>query len=290
MERDNANNAGPECNKAQTALVAKAIACMAVRAGLSAAPLKAKLKNNPGAVTASRIRRMGAERGRVEVRRCWRGMKKEDQGDLGDALPFWVSKGKGKVGDDLSPFKIDVEEKTLLPADLEADLLEDHGRTGPYKMELVWQASKVCDGESSAAYAARRRGIYKARVPKRRYVAKGTAIKGMRLLSPPAPLHDYASARSRLYIPAYIWGVSGGSTFGFLQTLVSEGFDLVLFGPDGYPFNPLDEVEVRQRILDLSEPFGHERVLAVMLAHPREAWRKVLNIPEDVPLPAGGLA
>mmetsp|Transcript_57487 Transcript_57487/g.153196 ORF Transcript_57487/g.153196 Transcript_57487/m.153196 type:complete len:98 (+) Transcript_57487:39-332(+) len=54
------------------------------------------------------VNRNTGSRGRVRCGRVWRGQRKEEMPYRSDSLPVFVSKGKGQIGNALSPFCVNV--------------------------------------------------------------------------------------------------------------------------------------------------------------------------------------
>ena len=141
-------------------------------------------------------------------------------------------------------------------------------------MELFWQAAKVATTElddqrrPNAAYYARRARIYEGPV-KRRYIAKGKEIAGA-VFGNDHRLVSYVDSRSH-YCHAYADAVAKTSAFRLLFALFNVlGVPVLLLGPDAHPV-AVDETW-EQAYNDTKKPFGHERVLAVMLSLSPPEW------------------
>lgn len=199
-------------------------------------------------------------RGVVRCGRVWRGQRKEEMPCRDDSISIFASKGKGQIGNALSPFHVDV------PRELMSWATVDGKRNGdmlplPQKLELAWQAAKVSKDEDWKSYFERRARIYAKRVPKRRYIEKGVAIAGACFGE--ECLVQYIQSRV-FYCTAYEQATSKLPEMQLLHALVDDGFNLLILGPDGYPMDETAE-DVRKAYADPSVPFGHERVLVAML-------------------------
>lgn len=185
-------------------------------------------------------------------------------------LRIFVSKGKGHIGDMLSPFNVLVD-RSVVPYDME---------TVP--LELWWQSAKIKMRESDSQFEARRFQIYKKGEPKRRYFdIKSEGIRGTRFDQPfisrthtDPVIYNYIDSRY-FYCKAYQHYVRNNIAFLLLRDLHRYGLNLLLVGPDGYPMR-----DPNRDYLDESVPFGHERVLVCMLLglEPWEQYRKKHSI------------
>jgi len=191
---------------------------------------------------ARATKRANGSRGDVHCGKVWRGQSKDAMPTRDDSLPVFVGKGKGQIGNALSPFNINVPDFMMTWATAD-------GEPGaaplplPQKLELVWQAAKLALGEGWPEYFSRRAKIYAGRIPRRRYIDRGAEVAGACFGSRSAGLVQYVPSRV-FYCCAYERSVSETAEFQFLMDLVDDGFSLLLMGPDGHPVD-LGEQAVR---------------------------------------------
>ena len=133
----------------------------------------------------------------------------------------------------------------------------------PQKLELVWQSAKKAREESWPEYFTRRKRIYFDKTPKRRYLDRGQDIEGACFGARADGLVGYVPSRV-FYCVAYERSVSSLKEFQLLQALLNNGFNLLLFGPDGHPLR-MEPGAASEAYMDGSLQFGHERVLVSML-------------------------
>eukprot|EP00927_Polykrikos_kofoidii_P054556 TRINITY_DN48967_c0_g1_i1.p1 TRINITY_DN48967_c0_g1~~TRINITY_DN48967_c0_g1_i1.p1 ORF type:complete len:258 (-),score=43.12 TRINITY_DN48967_c0_g1_i1:213-986(-) len=244
------------------------------RFGVKKDSLVAKL--SAGVDSAWKANKAKGSRGLVHCGRVWRGQPKQDMPCRDDSMSIFVSAGKGQIGTALSPFTVHVPGELMSWATVDGTPGGDP-LPGPQKLELVWQAAKVSKGESWKAYLARRVGIYAKKVPKRRYIEKGSAIGGACFGGEEDKLVEYVPSRV-FYCTAYEKAVSELPEMKLLKALVDDGFNLLLLGPDGHPIEAGGK-HIRRAYADPSVPFGHERVLVAMLrgerpwAEASRCWR-----------------
>ena len=100
-------------------------------------------------------------RGTVRCGCVWRGQRKDEIPYRKDSLSLFVSKGKGGLGNALSPFNV------RTPQEMTKSWATEDGTFGgkllplDQPLELVWQAAKVGEAEQWPAYFARRAQIYR---------------------------------------------------------------------------------------------------------------------------------
>lgn len=234
--------------------------------GVGETTLLAKLSVSVDSARADNVR--NGLRGQVRCGRSWRGQLLEQIPYRDDSIPIFASKGKGQLGNALSPFNVEV------PSSMMSWATRD-GRPGgealalPQKLELVWQCAKKAQGESWEGYLARRERIYAGKTPKRRYIEKGAAIAGACFGNEEDGLIEYVPSRV-FYCVAYAEAVGTSPEFCLLQALVDSGFNLLILGPDGHPLDTTPGA-VTAAYSDASLQFGHERVLVAMLRGER-SW------------------
>lgn len=228
--------------------------------GLKTSTLPSKVTQTVQEARAANVER--GSRGQVRCGRSWRGQRLDQIPYRDDSIPVFVSKGRGQIGNAVSPFTLDV------PADMMAWATVDGSANGqllpsPQKLELVWQCAKKAEGESWDDYFTRRRRIYAGKTPKRRYIERGTDIAGACFGPQEQGLVQYLPSRV-FYCLAYEISVSQTPEFHFLHALVESGFNLLLLGPDGHPLDVATDA-TSEAYIDGSLQFGHERVLVSML-------------------------
>lgn len=201
-------------------------------------------------------------RGDVRCGRTWRGQSKAEMPSRPDSMPVFISKGKGQIGNALSPFNVEVPVSMMGWATSDGEPASERLPL-PQKLELVWQAAKVAQGEPWSDYFSRRARIYAGKTPKRRYVDRDAGIAGACFGPQSAGLVQYVPSRV-FYCRAYEQAVREVPEFEFLADLVAEGFNLLLLGPDGHPMETTPEA-VKEAYADAKLQFGHERVLVAML-------------------------
>ena len=211
---------------------------------------------------ARKANRAKGLRGTIRCGAVWRGQRKDEIPYRNDSVPFFVSKGKGQIGNALSPFNIKVPSKMIRSWVTEDGTAEGKVLPTDQPLELVWQAAKVAKGEDWPTYFARRARIYRKGKPQRRYLDRDTVPAGA-CLGLSKELVQYVPSRA-FYCCAYQSAVSQVQEFKLLEDLVMEGFNLLLLGPDGHPVSE-EADSMAKAYEDTSRPFGHERVLVAML-------------------------
>jgi hypothetical protein len=152
-----------------------------------------------------------------------------------------------------------------------------HGQPGvpdALNLENFHQYSKQFEGETDSEFAAARGAGYQDPVPHRHKV-KGRKPLHAVWLAPDGARHELGAIEARqLYCNFYERGVRGTADFAALRHMLDMGAcNLELFGYDAVPMPQGSE----HAYLSTEHPFGHERVLFVMLSEPDESawpWRK----------------
>jgi hypothetical protein len=195
----------------------------------------------------------------------YRAMRKEHIPTFEGTVSIYVSKGKSRIGTQVSPFTLCI--------DTNIDTGTDNGQADGIPLprgvalELFWQAAKlstveVVNGRPTAAYYRRRAAIYAKGVVKRRYVAKGQPIAGA-IFGNDVTIVSYIASRST-YCDAYTNAVVHTPAYALLRGLVNIGVRLLLLGPDAHCLRMGESWKYAYN--DAEKPFGHERVLSVLLS------------------------
>lgn len=80
---------------------------------------------------------------------------------------------------------------------------------------------------------------------------------------------DYIESR-QFYCNFYERLASRRPEYEKLRKMLTDGYSIQICGYDAHPFDPISEAEAAY--VDDTKPFGHERVLAVMLSNPPERY------------------
>jgi hypothetical protein len=217
---------------------------------------------------------------RVRLGVVWRAMPKAQIPKFDDAVSIYVSKGKSKIGSQVTPFHL------ALPLDV--DTGTDDGEPGGtplprgIPLELFWQAAKLHPGEiingvPTLAYYKRRALIYKNLKVKRRYITKGLPIAGA-VFGNAKEIINYVDSR-RFYCSAYTVAVTKTAAFKLLQAVIKLNVNVLLLGPDAHPMRMGESW--CHAYADRSKQFGHERVLAVLLTVDAAKWPWALRHEHD---------
>eukprot|EP00434_Breviolum_minutum_P015746 symbB.v1.2.013875.t1/scaffold991.1/size149480/10 len=247
---------------------------LAMKVGLEGRDLKPYVNRIDSAITEAWQKNRDAKlRGQVDCGQVRRGTKDPCAPGF---LSVGVSKNRGNLGQSLSPFLL------FTPKELQAFATDTGLADGvllPHRpLELVWQAAKVkqseigADGLPMDVYFQRRAAIYKKGDAQRRYIDTkeiGGAVLSWRTQRPV----QYIESR-KFYCCAYSKAVVKTQFYQFLESLCSDGLNLLLLGPDGHPClerdRCMEEMEIKQALSDAykdpSKQFGHERVLLAMLS------------------------
>ena len=75
----------------------------------------------------------------------------------------------------------------------------------------------------------------------------------------------YVEARKAIYVPLYKRYAAEAKEFKALQGLLDQGYNIHILGYDGFSVD-MTESGMRSALDDPSRPFGHELVVAAMLA------------------------
>ena len=201
----------------------------------------------------------------------WRAMPKAMIPSFVDAVSIYVSKGKSKIGSQVSPFLL------CLPMDVDTGTENGEIDGTPLQrgvpVELYWQAAKISpsevyNGEPTAGYYRRRASIYAAMKVKRRYINKGLPVAGA-VFGNNKTVFNYIDSR-QFYCSAYAESVMKTPAFKLLRVLLYMKINLLLLGPDGHPMRMGESWTYAYA--DTSRQFGHERVLAVLLTVDPKYW------------------
>jgi hypothetical protein len=208
---------------------------------------------------------------RVRLGVVWRAMPKTEIPAFADAVSIYVSKGKSRIGDDVTPFIICIAAE--IDTGTENGEIDGIALQRGVPLELYWQAAKLCPGEvhngaPTAAYYMRRAKIYAKMNVKRRYIDKGLPIAGA-VFGNDKTIFNYIDSR-RFYCGAYAEAVLKTRAFKLLKELLNINVNVLLLGPDGHPMRMGESWEYAYA--DPSKQFGHERVLAVMLTKTKWPW------------------
>ena len=207
----------------------------------------------------------------------WRAMQKEHIPGFADAISIYVSKGKSKIGSEVSPFilciAMDIDTGT------EDGAIDGKPLQRGVPLEMYWQAAKlspdeVKNGEPTASYYARRAKIYSQMKVKRRYITKGLPIAGA-VFGNEKNIYSYIHSR-QFYCSAYAEAVLPTPAFKLLSELLDLKFNMLLLGPDSHPMRMGESWGYAYA--DTSKQFGHERVLAVLLSVDTAKWPWVSQI------------
>lgn len=227
---------------------------LCLKHGVRTESLLAKISSDVEIAWMAAVR--SKSRGMVYCGRTWRGQRREDIPYRVDTIAISASKGKGQIGNALSPFNLYVPDDMMRWATVDGKP-DGMPLPLPQQLELVWQSAKKAADEDWSQYFSRRERIYKKQTPKRRYLERGATIAGACF---GGDLVEYIPSRV-FYCTAYERAIRTTAEFGLLKALVDAGFNLLLLGPDGYPL----EGSLEGAYNDSSVPFGHERVLVAML-------------------------
>ena len=138
-------------------------------------------------------------------------------------------------------------------------------------------------GWPSKLYAANRLAFYNDPEPHRHKYDKGSNKDNKNIpeffvwIDKVGKEHHLSYVESRqFYCTFYERLASARPEFKRLQKMLADGYNIEICGYDAHPFDPVLEAEAAY--MDPSLPFGHERVLAVMLANSDKPelfpWRK----------------
>ncbi|KAA3618523.1 MAG: hypothetical protein D8M58_21305 [Calditrichaeota bacterium] len=138
-------------------------------------------------------------------------------------------------------------------------------------MENLWQFSKVFkgeidqDGQPTEAFFDRRNKGFADTVAHRRVKSNELYLfhywRGRKL--------NYTEAREEIYVKNYSELVRESQVYKELLALLDEGMNLQIIGYDGRDYDATlnqDGKQLNKWLRDLSRPFGHELVLAGLLA------------------------
>jgi hypothetical protein len=163
----------------------------------------------------------------------------------------------------------------------------DHGQPGlppACNIENFHQGTKCFAEEADAAgnptalYAANRLKFYLDPEPHRhKYTGTGqnkNAPLYFVWIARDGTEHHLGYVESRQFYCSFFERLaSARPEFRRIQDTLAQGYDVQICGYDAHPFDPVADAE--SAYMDASKPFGHERVLAVMLVNPPERypWR-----------------
>lgn len=138
-------------------------------------------------------------------------------------------------------------------------------------IENAWQFSKVYPNELSeddtitkSYFTARTKGFNDGKAHRHKFKKVGGVRPVPKFLYWNGKRYDYFSSRVNVYIPMYIHMVTQTAEYTELKKMVANGTKLLLVGYDGYDY-VAEGKTLRDCLLDLSRPFGHEHVLAGLL-------------------------
>ncbi|MFA5039754.1 MAG: hypothetical protein WC732_08785 [Candidatus Omnitrophota bacterium] len=164
----------------------------------------------------------------------------------------------------------------------------DHGQPGlppACNIENFHQGTKCfaeevdASGNPSSVYVGNRLRFYLDSAPHRhKFIGKGKN-KNIPLffvwIAKDGTEHRLTYVESRQFYCTFMERLaSARPEYRRLQEMLGQGYHIQICGYDAYPFDPIADAETAY--MDASKPFGHERVLAVMLANPPEQypWRR----------------
>ena len=179
-------------------------------------------------------------------------------------LPIVVSKGKSALGEQLSPFRLDVPFEMNSFATVDGRVGSARLSPGPVKLEMAWQSCKAMKGEDLESFLTRKAAIYSNGVVRRRYVPKEYETDVM-----------YFGRQERKYIESRAYYLhlfeklaTQTNAYKLIRDLVQCGFNVLILGPDAFD-KPLDEQEALECV---EIPFGHERALRHLIVS--DIWGK----------------
>lgn len=210
-----------------------------------------------------------------------RGMSKSDICHSMPSAPGVIVFFAKRSFKEISPFHLHVPPEMVLWVTSDGsetgDVLADNSDKQGMTMEGWWQVQKIAEGETPEDYAKRRMRIvqkgvakrsYKEELPARlrkpwagcvqTYFDSSEGIDAMDLLSPKFARRWYCCA----YEAAIKASAAALRIFDALASLMRQGYNVLLKGPDGFPLDAsglIDAYESRE------VSFGHERVAVTLL-------------------------
>eukprot|EP00298_Acanthocystis_sp_HF-20_P011626 c19484_g1_i1.p1 GENE.c19484_g1_i1~~c19484_g1_i1.p1 ORF type:complete len:302 (+),score=108.98 c19484_g1_i1:143-1048(+) len=207
------------------------------------------------------------KRGKVLCGCVWRGISSDQMPYQEGFIPIFVSKGKGQIGNALSPFNLFVPQPML--SNFTVDGKQGSSLLPNRPLELVWQSAKITpdeidkNGKVKSSFFERRKKIFKEGKVKRRYLDKSQTIAGALFGGEGQTVVQWVPSRI-FYCTSYDTSVQKKKEFKLLENLVENGFNILLLGPDGFPIGPNEE-DIKLAYESTAHPFGHERVLLALL-------------------------
>lgn len=174
-----------------------------------------------------------------------------------------VCKGKGEIGNELSPFFIQISSKYI------PDFIKNKKKT--YALELVYQSAKMMVDETRKDYETRVEKIYKDGTVKRSYYSvKKFGVQCAIFKTGKNTVDEFDYLHSR-YFYCKLYTLSCILTESFWKLFfIAKTNGLMIVGPDGYSikYDKNDGIFLNNLYVaykDLSVPFGHERVLFCLI-------------------------